>query len=79
MGDARSTKMKIMRLLLLPLFFILIHSVQAQKFSTEKEKFLKQLPKAIENESFTHFIKKDFTGFLNTSKLGSQEYRKSVV
>ncbi len=70
--------MRFMRLLLLSLFFLVLNSVQAQKLSTEKDKLLKQLPKVIENESFTHFVKRDFTKFIETSKLNSQEYNRFV-
>ena len=70
--------MKYMRLLLFPLFVLFGFGVHGQKFSTEKDKFLKQLPKEIASESFSHFIKKDFSGFINSSKLNSQEYNKLI-
>ena len=54
-----------MRLLLISFFFLVLSSVQAQKLSTEKDKFLKQLPKIVESESFLNFVKKDFFKFKN--------------
>ena len=45
MGDASSSKVNIMRLFLLPLFFLSILGGNAQKLSTEKDKFIKQLTK----------------------------------
>ena len=67
-----------MRLLLFSFFFLILSSVQAQKLSTEKDKFLKQLPKIVESESFLNFVKRDFTKFINSSKLNSQEYTRFV-
>ena len=47
----------------------------AQKLSTEKDKFIKQLSKEIQNESFVHFVKKDLSSFIS-SNLNSQEYNQ---
>ena len=51
--------------------------VHAQKLSSEKDKFIKQLSKEIQNESFVHFVKKDLTPFIS-SELNSQEYNQLV-
>ena len=71
--------MRIMRFFLFFLFVLLLFQFNAQKFSIEKEKFLKQLTKEIQSESFAHFVKKDFSGFILTSQLSSQEYNDVVV
>ena len=55
-----------------------LSSIQAQKLSIEKDKFLKQLPKIVESESFSNFVKRDFTKFINSSKLNSTEYTRLV-
>ena len=78
MGIAYSKKMRIMRLFLLFLFVLLFFQFKAQKFSIEKEKFLKQLTKEIQSESFAHFVKKEFSSFILTSQLSSQEYNDVV-
>ena len=77
-GHCSFYKNEFMRLLLFSLFFLILSSSQAQKLSTEKDKFLKQLPKIVESESFLNFVKKDFTKFINSSKLNSQEYSRLV-
>ncbi len=58
--------MRFMRFLLISLFFFLLGSIHAQKLSSEKDKLLKQLPKIIENESFSHFVKHDFRNSFKT-------------
>ena len=77
-GQCSFYKNEFMRLLLFSFFFLILSSVQAQKLSTEKDKFLKQLPKIVESESFLNFVKRDFTKFINSSKLNSQEYTRFV-
>jgi len=67
-----------MKLLLFTFFFLILSLVQAQKLSIEKDKFLKQLPKIVESESFSSFVKRDFTKFINSSKLNSTEYTRLV-
>ena len=67
-----------MKLLLFSFFFMALSSVQAQKLSIEKDKFLKQLPKIVESESFSNFVKRDFKKFINSSKLNSTEYTRLV-
>ena len=66
-----------MRLFLLPLFVFSIWGGYAQKLSTEKDKFIKQLSKEVESESFAHFVKRDLASFIS-SKLNSQEYNEFV-
>ena len=66
-----------MRLLLVPLFILSIWGVYAQKLSSEKDKFIKQLSKEIQNESFVHFVKKDLAPFISNN-LNSQEYTQLV-
>ena len=70
--------MRFMRFLLISLFFFLLGTIHAQKLSSEKDKLLKQLPKIIENESFSHFVKHDFSKFIQDSKLNSQEYNRFI-
>ena len=77
MGDACFSKVNIMRLLLLPLFILFIFGGYAQKLSAEKDKFIKQLTKEVQSESFVHFVKKDLSSFVS-SKLNSQEYNQLV-
>lgn len=77
-GQCSFFKNEFMRLLFFSFFFLILSSVQAQKLSTEKDKFLKQLPKIVESESFLNFVKRDFTKFINSSKLNSQEHTRFV-
>ena len=77
MGNACSSKVNSMRLFLLPLFVFSIWGGYAQKLSTEKDKFIKQLSKEVESESFAHFVKRDLASFIS-SKLNSQEYNEFV-
>ena len=48
-----------------------------QKFSSDKEKFTKELVKHIPQESFHKYVKKEFTPFLN-SGFSSVEFQKLV-
>ena len=48
-----------------------------QKFSTDKEKFTKELVKHIPQESFHKYVKKEFVPFLN-SGISSVEFQKLV-
>ena len=78
MGNPHSSKMRFMRFLLISLFFFSLGTIHAQKLSSEKDKLLKQLPRIIENESFSHFVKHDFSKFIQDSKLNSQEYNRFI-
>ncbi len=51
-------------------------SLHAQRFSNDKEKFVKELTKSFPSESFQRFLKKDFSPFLMKSGLSSMEFEQ---
>ncbi len=65
-----------MKIVLLWFTIILTTSLNAQRFSNDKEKFIKELGKSFPSESFQRFLKKDFAPFLFKSGLNSSEFQQ---
>ena len=69
-------KISSMKIVLLWCTILLATSLHAQRFSNDKEKFIKELGKTFPNESFQRFLKKDFAPFLLKSGLNSSEFQQ---
>ncbi|MEJ6686844.1 MAG: hypothetical protein QNK70_06160 [Crocinitomicaceae bacterium] len=65
-----------MRIVLICLAWLFTMTVYAQKFSNDKEKFVKELTKTIPQESFHKYLKKEFLPFLLKNGLGSFEFER---
>ena len=65
-----------MKIVLLWCTILFAMSLHAQRFSNDKEKFLKELGKSLPSESFQRFLKKDFAPFLLKSGLNSSEFEQ---
>ena len=53
-------------------------TLHAQRYSSDKEKFIKELSKSFPSESFQRFIKKEFAPFILKSGLSSNEFERLV-
>lgn len=67
-----------MKIILLLFTILFATTLRAQRFSNDKEKFVKELTKTFPIESFQRFLKKDFTPFLLKSSLNSSELEQLV-
>ena len=65
-----------MRIVLLCLVGLMSITLHAQKFSKDKEKFVKELTKLIPHESFHQYLKKEFGPFILKNGLNSSEFER---
>ncbi len=67
-----------MKIVLLWCIIFLATSLHAQRFSNDKEKFIKELGKSFPSEFFQRFLKKEFTPFLLNSGLNSIDFQQLI-
>ena len=67
-----------MKAILLFCAILFATALSAQRYSSNKEKFVKELSKSFPIESFQHFLKKEFAPFVISSDFSNNEFERLV-
>jgi len=67
-----------MKAILLFCAILFATALSAQRYSSNKEKFVKELSKSFPSESFQHFLKKEFAPFVISSDFSNNEFERLV-